>query len=128
MVRQRWGLRRNYGIDSFDYGSMVGSASYRYGLTDYLTLEAHGEGAQKLALGGVGAVAKLWRLGVVNTSWTQSQMRGDSGSQLNWGYQYSTGMFSIATQHIRRDRGFGNWRCMNKTTITTIPMTITRRQ
>ena len=102
------GLRRNYGIDSFDYGSMVGSASYRYGLTDYLTLEAHGEGAQKLALGGVGAVAKLWRLGVVNSSWTQSQMRGDSGSQLNWGYQYSTGMFSIATQHIRRDRGFGN--------------------
>lgn len=101
-------LRRNYGIDSFNYGPLVGSGSYRYGLTDYLTLEAHGEGAQELALGGVGVVAKIWRLGVVNTSWTQSRMRGDSGGQLNWGYQYSTGMFSLATQHIRRDRGFGN--------------------
>lgn len=101
-------LRRNYGIDSFDYGPVVGSGSYRYGLTDYLTLEAHGEGAKQLASGGVGAVAKLWRLGVVNTSWTQSQMRGESGSQLNWGYQYSTSLFSLATQHIRRDRGFGN--------------------
>lgn len=101
-------LRRNYGIDSFNYGPLVGSGSYRYGLTDYLTLEAHGEGAQELALGGVGVVAKLWRLGVVNTSWTQSRMRGDSGGQFNWGYQYNTGMFSLATQHIRRDRGFGN--------------------
>lgn len=101
-------LRRSYGIDNFDYGPLVGSGSYRYGLTDYLTLEAHGEGAQELALGGAGTVVKLGRLGVVNGAWTQSRMRGDSGSQLNWGYQYSTGVFSIATQHSRRERGFGN--------------------
>ena len=101
-------LRRNYGIDNFNYGPLVGSGSYRYGLTDFLTLETHGEGAQELALGGVGAVVKLWRLGVVNSSWTESRMRGDSGSQLNWGYQYSTSAFSVITQHTRRDRGFGN--------------------
>lgn len=101
-------LRRNYGIDNFDYGPLVGSGSYRYGLTDALTLEAHGEGAEELALGGAGAVVKLWRLGVVNSSWTESRMRGEGGSQFNWGYQYSTSAFSIATQHIRRDRGFGN--------------------
>lgn len=101
-------LRRDYGIDNFNYGPLVGSASYRYGLTDYLTLETHGEGAKELALGGAGAVVKLWRLGVVNSSWTESRMRGEGGSQFNWGYQYSTSAFSIATQHIRRDRGFGN--------------------
>ncbi|MGK9173071.1 fimbria/pilus outer membrane usher protein [Yokenella regensburgei] len=101
-------LRRNYGLDNFDYGPLVGSGSYRYGLTDYLTLEAHGEGAQELALGGAGAVIKAGRLGVVNTAWTESRMREESGSQFNWGYQYSTSAFSIATQHIRRDRGFGN--------------------
>lgn len=101
-------LRRNYGIDDFNYGPLVGSGSYRYGLTDYLTLEAHGEGAQELALGGAGTIVKLGRLGVVNGSWTQSRMRGDSGNQLNWGYQYSTSAFSFATQHVRRDRGFGN--------------------
>lgn len=101
-------LRRNYGIDNFNYGPLVGSGSYRYGVTDYLTLEAHGEGAQELALGGLGAVVKIGRLGVVNGSWTESRMHKDSGSQLNWGYQYSTSSFSLATQHTRRDRGFGN--------------------
>lgn len=101
-------LRRNYGIDNFDYGPLVGSGSYRYGVNDYLTLEGHGEAAESLALGGAGAVVKLGRLGVVNGAWSQSQMYGESGSQLNWGYQYNTNMFSIATQHSRRERGFGN--------------------
>ncbi|MGP3593351.1 fimbria/pilus outer membrane usher protein [Vagococcus sp. WN89Y] len=101
-------LRRNYGVDNFNYGPVVGSGSYRYGLTDYLTLEAHGEGAKSLALGGVGAVVKLGRLGVVNGAWAQSRMLGDSGGQLNWGYQYNTNMFSINTQQTRRERGYGN--------------------
>ncbi|WLI76091.1 fimbria/pilus outer membrane usher protein [Kosakonia sp. H02] len=101
-------LRRNYGIDNFDYGPLVGSGSYRYGVTDYLTLEGHGEAAESLALGGVGAVVKPGRLGVVNGAWTQSRMYGDGGNQLNWGYQYSTNLFSVSTQHSRRNRQFGN--------------------
>ncbi|ROP62501.1 outer membrane usher protein [Enterobacter sp. BIGb0383] len=101
-------LRRRYGIDNFDYGPMVGSGSLRYGVTDYLTLETHVEGAEELALGGGGAVVKLGQFGVVNGSLTQSRMRGSSGQQINWGYQYNTSMFSITTQHTRRDTGFGN--------------------
>ncbi len=101
-------LRRNYGVDNFDYGPLVGSGSYRYGLTDYLTLEGHGEAAQSLVLGGAGAILKLGRLGVVNGSWTQSHMFGERGNQYSWGYQYNTSMFSIATQHSQRDQGFGN--------------------
>lgn len=102
------GLRRNYGIENFDYGPAVGSASYRYGVNDYLTLEGHGEGAEALALGGAGALVKLGRFGVVNGAWTESRMRGNQGNQLNWGYQYSTAAFSVATQHSRREPGFGN--------------------
>nr|WP_231851619.1 fimbria/pilus outer membrane usher protein [Citrobacter rodentium] len=101
-------LRRNYGVDNFDYGPAAGSASYRYGVNDYLTLEGHGEGAEELALGGAGALVKLGRFGVVNGAWTESRMRGRQGNQLNWGYQYSTAAFSVATQHSRRERGFGN--------------------
>lgn len=37
-------LRRNYGIENFDYGPAAGSGSYRYGVTDWLTLEGHAEG------------------------------------------------------------------------------------
>lgn len=101
-------LRRNYGIKNFDYGPAAGSGSYRYGLTDWLTLEGHAEGAEELTLAGAGTVVKLGRFGVVNTSYSQSRMRGDDGGQINWGYQYSTSEFSLATQHTRRDRGFGN--------------------
>jgi outer membrane usher protein len=69
-------LRRNYGIKNFDYGPAAGSGSYRYGVTDWLTLEGHAEGAQELALGGAGTVIKLGQFGVVNTSYSQSRMRG----------------------------------------------------
>lgn len=101
-------LRRNYGIDNADYGPAVGSATYRYGATDFLTLEGHGEAAEELALAGAGALVKLGRFGVVNGAWTESRMRDKSGHQINWGYQYSTAAFSLATQHSRRERGFGN--------------------
>lgn len=110
-------LRRNYGIENFDYGPAAGSGSYRYGVTDWLTLEGHAEGAESLALGGAGTVLKLGRFGVVNTSWTQSRMRGDSGGQINWGYQYNTSEFSVATQHTRRDRGFGNLALYDQATV-----------
>lgn len=110
-------LRRNYGIDNFDYGPAVGSASYRYGVNDYLTLEGHAEGAEELALGGVGSLAKLGRLGVVNGAWTESRMRGNSGNQINWGYQYSTAEFSVTTQHSRRERGFGNLALYDQTPL-----------
>lgn len=101
-------LRRRYGVENFDYGPLVGSGSYRYGMTDYLTLEGHAEAAESLVLGGAGAVLKLGRLGVVNGAWTESRMFGASGNQLNWGYQYNTRRFSVTTQHSRRNRGFGN--------------------
>lgn len=110
-------LRRNYGIDNFDYGPAVGSASYRYGVNDALTLEGHGEGAEELALGGVGALVKVGRFGVVNGAWTESRMRGHHGNQLNWGYQYSTAAFSVATQHSRRERGFGNLALYDQTVL-----------
>ena len=60
---------------------------------------------------------KLGHFGVVNTAYTQSRMRGDEGGQIAWGYQYSTSDFSLATQHTRRDRGFGNLALYDQPTI-----------
>lgn len=101
-------LRRRYGMDNFDYGPAVASGSYRYGVTDWLTLESHAEGAEALGLGGAGSIIKLGRYGVVNSAWSESQMRGQRGHQLNWGYQYNTSIFSLGTQHTRRNEDFGN--------------------
>ncbi|WP_310607825.1 fimbria/pilus outer membrane usher protein [Buttiauxella brennerae] len=101
-------LRRDYGIDNFSYGPAAVSGSYRYGVNDFWTLESHAEGAESLALGGVGTLVKLGHFGVVNGAWSHSEMRGQSGQQVNWGYQYNTNWFNIGTQHSHRDRSFGN--------------------
>ncbi|HEY1844532.1 MAG TPA: fimbria/pilus outer membrane usher protein [Buttiauxella sp.] len=101
-------LRRDYGVENFSYGPAVASGTYRYGVNDDWTMESHAEGAQSLALGGVGTLVKLGSFGVVNGAYTRSQMRGEGGQQVNWGYQYNTNWFNIGTQHSHRDRGFGN--------------------
>lgn len=79
-------LRRDYGIDSFSYGPAAASGSYRYGINQYWTLESHAEGAESLALGGLGTLVKLGSLGVINGAYSRSEMRGKGGQQINWGY------------------------------------------
>lgn len=101
-------LRNGYGSESFDYGELAASGSWRYGLSDFFTLESHAEGADALMLGGGGGLVKLGQYGIFNLSLSGSRMDGESGRQQGWGYQYSTGTFSIVTQHIVRNEGFGN--------------------
>lgn len=101
-------IRENYGISNFDYGPAAVSGSYRYGVTDWLTLETHGEGADALALGGGGAQVRIGSLGVINGAVAQSQMSGETGTQYSWGYQYNNRWFSLGTQHTTRSSGFGD--------------------
>ncbi|HEX3430831.1 MAG TPA: fimbria/pilus outer membrane usher protein [Rhizomicrobium sp.] len=58
-------LRRFYGEKNLDYGRPVATGTYRYGLTDILTLETHTEGAANLALVGGGGSLALGSFGVV---------------------------------------------------------------
>ncbi|MBP2168270.1 outer membrane usher protein [Erwinia toletana] len=101
-------IRENYGISNFDYGPAAVSGSYRYGATDWLTLETHAEGAESLALGGGGAQVKMGPLGVINGAVAQSQMSGQTGTQYSWGYQYNANWFSVGTQHTLRTSEFGD--------------------
>jgi outer membrane usher protein len=101
-------IRENYGIDNFDYGAAAASGSYRYGLTDWLTLESHAEGSDSVAMGGAGGLVKLGSWGVINGALAQSQMDGNPGTQYSWGYQYNNSWFSLGTQHILRSADFGN--------------------
>lgn len=101
-------LRQGYGVRSFDYGAAVMSGSYRQGISDWLTLESHAEGADALALAGVGSVIKLGSFGILNNALSHSQLYGRQGSQADWGYQYNTNRFSLGTQHTLRSAHFGN--------------------
>lgn len=101
-------LRQNYGIKNFDYGTAATSGSYRYGINDYLSVESHAEGANSLALGGVGGIVKIGHYGILNASYSASRQSGQSGHQVGWGYQYSYSAFSISTQHTLRSLDFAN--------------------
>ncbi|CAJ0999209.1 fimbria/pilus outer membrane usher protein [Sodalis praecaptivus] len=101
-------LRKGYGTRSADYGEVVASGSYRRGITDWLTLETQAEGADSLALGGVGSQLRLGALGVVNHSWSHSLWQGQQGDQYGFGYRYNNRFFSVGTQHILRNARFGN--------------------
>ena len=55
-------LRRNYGVSSFDYGQTPSlSGSWRRGLSDFFTIESHGEGTAGLYNAGAGGLPSLKR-------------------------------------------------------------------
>ncbi|MBW7984429.1 fimbria/pilus outer membrane usher protein [Enterobacillus tribolii] len=101
-------LRRSYGTEDFDYGPAAANAVWRYGVNDAWTLESHAEGAEELALLGVGSSVRIGNLGVVNGSYSDSRMYGKHGAQYGFGYQYSNARFSLSAQRIQRDARFGN--------------------
>ncbi|WP_443969460.1 fimbria/pilus outer membrane usher protein [Sphingobium sp. CR28] len=101
-------VRKNYGLKNFSYGSAAASASLRRGMTDWLTLELHGEAGRQFGLAGIGGVASLGNIGMISSSWSQSRHRGRRGDQWTIGYQYSARKFSIAALHSRRAEGFAD--------------------
>lgn len=100
-------LRRGFGIDGADYGDdPVASASWRRGLTDTVTLEAHGEAGPGLHLGGVGlAWSPGGRFGVVSASLAGSG--GDTrGTQAGLGYQWFGPRFGFDAYAQRASAGY----------------------
>ncbi|WP_374439715.1 fimbria/pilus outer membrane usher protein [Pseudomonas panipatensis] len=101
-------LRRNYGLSSFDYGPGAASASLRYGMTPWFTLESHAEGAAELALGGLGGLLRLGNLGVLSGAVGRSRLRGTEGEQLSLGYQYSAPRFNLSLLRTQRNAGYAD--------------------
>lgn len=81
-----WGkVRESYGIRSFDYGeAMLGSATWRHGVDDHLTLEGHAEGGDGRASGGVGTVWNPAGASTINASLAASH-----GGGLQYGLGYT---------------------------------------
>jgi outer membrane usher protein len=60
-------IRDGYGLESNQYGPLLGEVSYRRGITDGVTLEAHGEYlAGDSHAAGVNAAFAVGRIGVIN--------------------------------------------------------------
>ncbi|ANY16535.1 fimbria/pilus outer membrane usher protein [Bordetella pseudohinzii] len=100
-------LRDDYGLRSFSYADEVMySASVRYGLSNYVTLEAHGERSDALAMGGIGALFRLGQLGVINVSHASSNQDSRRGKQYGVGYQWQGQRFSVNMSTLHRDSSF----------------------
>src|SRR6478736_4825863 len=98
--------RRGYASDSFDYSDEIATAaSWRRGVTDMVTLEAHGEYAENLRNGGVGGMFALGRYGVLSAAIAYSDGDG-SGVLTSAGYRYIAQRWSIDLYDRRADSGY----------------------
>ena len=102
-------VRENYGLDSFNYGhDVVGSGTWRYGISNYFTAEAHAEFTNGLSDAGVGGNWLLGsRGGIVSASAAHSQYGGRGGEQYGLGYSWSNNRFNFG---LNGTRTYGNYR------------------
>lgn len=114
-------IREDFALKDFQYGKFATSADARYGLYDWLTLESRAELSQQIQLVGVGTVLKLFNMGVLSASYTdtrsdaslyqarRSQLQGDQrGAQYSLGYSYNQSRFGFNVQHTQRDRTYAD--------------------
>ena len=99
-------IREDYGLRSYSYGSQpVASGNLRYGASDALTIELHGEGGDGLGNGGIGAIWAAGRAGIVSASWSASDWHERTGTQTAFAYSWNNARFnlSLSTQRTQDD-------------------------
>ena len=102
-------VRENYGLRSFDYGSEpVLTGTWRRGMSNRFTLEAHAEATKDLGLAGVGGVWQLGAAGLVSGALARSEHSEGSGTQagLAWSWvseRFNAGFGGTHTQGDYRD-------------------------
>ena len=106
-------VRRNWAILSNDYGSFAGSATYRRGLLDNLTLEGHAEASRGLFMAGAGGVLNLANFAVANLDIAASTGSGYTGGQLSVGIQRIDPHFSFGASAILATPNFGDIPAVN---------------
>ncbi|PSH60790.1 fimbrial assembly protein [Phyllobacterium brassicacearum] len=99
--------RRNFGIESNDYDERImGVATARYGVADWLTLEGHFEGGDELLNGGVGAAFPLGSYGAASLAVAGSHNGGRTGTLFNASIELDYGGWTI---YGRMQRAFGDY-------------------
>jgi outer membrane usher protein len=99
-------VRRNWGTVSNDYGKLAGAAIYRRGLTSHFTIEGGAESTPGVFMAGVGGVAQVDNLGVVNFAVAPSFASGQPGAQFSAGMERIGRVFSIGGSAIMADRNY----------------------
>jgi len=91
--------RRNYGTKSGDYsGKFYATGTTRYGLTNNMTVEGHGEAGESFFNGGAGTIFSLWDIGTLSMSGSGSFYKSQSGGQYSVGFQAQKWGFSLSAR------------------------------
>jgi outer membrane usher protein len=99
--------RTHFGTDGDGYDRrLMGSASIRTGVTDWLTWEGHAEGGLELINAGTGAVVALGQLGVGQFSAAASRTADAMGAQLAGSLELGFGEMRVGA---RAQRSFGRY-------------------
>jgi outer membrane usher protein len=106
-------VRRNWGIESYDYGKIAGIGNYRRGMSSKTTLEADMEGTDGTFLGGAGGIQQIATLGELTFSALGSFGPGGPGVQVSAGAQRIGRVFSIGALATLADRNFRDIASLN---------------
>jgi outer membrane usher protein len=91
-------LRNNYGLESNDYGPAFGSALYRRGMTDRLTLEGAVEATPGIGAGGVVANYLVDDIAVLTAGGAASGGEAGPGALGLIGFQHIDRRFSVGAR------------------------------
>lgn len=95
-------VRRGYGQRSFDYAAApMASGTFRYGLTDRVTLESHAEADSRVRNAGAGANLLLGDAGLFSGAIAASDGPQGSGRLVRLGYSWRGYPFSFAVDGTR---------------------------
>ncbi len=94
-------IREGYGTANDHYARWAASLSARHGLTDWLTMETHGETTDGLGQIGIGATVRIGALGIASAALSGSGSSRASDSAQRWG-----GYASLGFQRVSRRFNF----------------------
>ncbi|MFZ6658282.1 fimbria/pilus outer membrane usher protein [Undibacterium sp. TJN19] len=99
-------LRKNYGLQSNDYGPFVASTSVRYGYSPVLTLEGHLETRQGLQLAGLGMATTIHDWGVLAAAASASNSDAGSGRQYAISFERRAATASFSFSKMQADKNY----------------------
>lgn len=91
-------IRENLGIESFDYGRAFAMGTFRRGITDRFTVEAHAEGDAAQRAVGLSATTLHPTVGQFDATYAVSQSHAGAGRLLGLGYQRQANPLSFGAQ------------------------------
>lgn len=98
-------LRRQYGVESNDYGDLAASGFHRYALTDQWTLGARGQATRGLYnFGPFGTWQSAW--GIVGAGVAVGGQDGSNGAAGSVAYSYTGANFSLNLGTLYRERNY----------------------